>query len=368
MPPKKSKATKAAPPKTEEPKEEEQVEQKQAEQPKPKPKGKAQQNGNDNTNEDRMELDSNTSKKRKSPPTAATNTKAPPKIPRQGSRSSGRTPASTEGPSIHQTINFLLSAQSIPYCYPEDELNASKSKEFKKTYSMTPPSSFNPFEQLIIAHCLSKPLSHTLGMRSIRTLLNPPYSLNTPQKIKEAGEKRVWEGLEAARTQHRQKTAAYIYQMAETYCDDETMYKLSEEVNEDGADGVVRHIKETVKGMGQTGAELFCRRIQACDGWGEAVWPFADSRCIDALRELGIKVASGDELQELVEKEVDWDKVGDMGLTKLVGTGRDNDESPDDMDHEQRVQVEFVVLLERAVGCVLEGKVSELKKAAREAA
>lgn len=357
MPPKKSKAAKPAATKTEVSKEEQ-----------PEVQQQQQSNGgrDDGTPaEDKMEVDSNTSKKRKSPPTNAAKEKAPPKIPRQGSRSSGRTPGSSDGPSTKQILNFLLSKDSLQYCFPEDELNASKSKEFKKTYSMTPPSSFTPFEQLLISLCLAKPLSHALGLRSIRTMLNPPYSLNTAQKAKAAGEKRIWEALEDARTQHRQKTAAQIYQMAETYCDDETMYKLSEEVNDDGADGVIRHIKETVSGMAQTAAELFCRRIQACDGWGEAVWPFADSRCIDALRELGIKVASGDELQELVERVVDWDKVGDMGLTKLVGTGREDDKSPDDMDHDQRVQVEFVVLLERAVGCVLQGNVSQLKTAAR---
>lgn len=360
MPPKKSKPAKAA---------ESKAGAKKEEKTAPTPKqDKGEENGSDEdvAEDDRMEIDSNTSKKRKSPPTNASKEKAPPKVPRQGSRSSGRTPASAGGPSAKQLINFLLSADSIPYCFPEDEIDASRGKEFTKTYSMTPPSSFSPFEHLIIAHCLSKPLSHTLGMRSIRTLLNPPFSLTTPQKIKQAGQDRVREALDSANTQHRQKTAAYIYQMAETYCDDETMFKLSEEVNDDGADGVVRHLKENVNGMGQTAAELFCRRIQACDGWGEAVWPFADTRCIDALRELGIKVANGDDLQELVEKEVDWDSVGDMGLTKLVGTGRENDESPEDMDYEQRVQVEFVVLLERAVGCVLERNVSQLKNAARE--
>lgn len=55
-----------------------------------------------------------------------------------------------------------------------------------------------------------KPLSHVLGLRSIRTLLDTAFSLTSSKSVTSAGEHRVWEALEAARTQHRQKTAAYI--------------------------------------------------------------------------------------------------------------------------------------------------------------
>jgi len=126
-------------------------------------------------------------------------------------------------------------------------------------------------------------------------------------------------------------------------------------VNEKGPDGVIQEIGKTIKGMGKVGAEIFCRRIQAVEGWGDALWPFADGRSLDALRELGIDVKDAEELQEMVETLVDWDKVGTMGL-----------EPAKDMDMGQQIQVEFVVLLERAVGSALEGKIEDLKKAAQD--
>lgn len=131
---------------------------------------------------------------------------------------------------------------------------------------------------------------------------------------------------------------------------------LQDMVNEEGPYGVIDEIGRTIKGMGKTGAEIFCRRIQVVDGWGNAVWPFADGRSLEALRKLGIAVEDADEVQEMVERFVDWATVGAMGLDKAEG-----------MDMEQQVQVEYVVLLERAVGAALEGKVEEVRKAAAEA-
>lgn len=311
--------------------------------------------------------------KRKSPPTSASKEKPPKKEPRQGSRASGRTAGGGTGKdaSSKQILQFLLSADSIPYCYPADELDAAHSGKFKKCYSLTPPSLFTPFEHLVTAHLLSKPLSHTLGMRSTRTLLNGPYSFSTPGAMKAAGEHKIWQALEDARTQHRQKTAAYLADMATQYAnpkssedegdkgDSDEMLELATQANEGGAKATIDYIKSTVKGMGETGAQLFCRRIQACEGWGEAIWPYADPKSIDALREVGVKVADADDLQEMIERDVDFDKVGDMGLIE-------EKKGVDDKDYEIQTAVEFVTVLERAIGCVLEHNVSELKKAAAE--
>ena len=93
------------------------------------------------------------------------------------------------------------------------------------------------------------------------------------------------------------------------------------------------------------------------DGWGDALWPYADPRAIDALNEIGIKVANAEDLKRVIERETDFDIInrnGGLGLNQL-----------DDKfgnDPELQVQVEFVVLLERAVGCVLEKKVKELRR------
>ena len=313
-----------------------------------------------------------TGSKRKSPPTSAD--KASKKEPRQGSRSSARQTGGGTGKDAtsKQVLNFLLSKEALPYCFPSDELDAVQSGKFKKCYSMTPPSLFTPWEHLITASLLSKPLSHTLGMRSVRTLLNEPYGFATPGKMSKAGEDKIWHALEEARTQHRQKTASYLAQMAEQYSDpnskddsgdkgdSDEMLELATAANEGGSKATIDYVKDNVKGMGETGAKIFCRRVQACEGWGEAIWPYADSRSLDALREVGIKVGSAEELREMIEKDVDFDKVGDMGL-------KDEKKGVEDKDYETQVAVEFVTVLERAIGCSLEGKTSELRKAAVDA-
>lgn len=308
--------------------------------------------------------------KRKSPPTSASKDKPPKKEPRQGSGGSSH-PANGGGEEVtsKQVLNFLLSKDALPYCFPADELNAAQSGKFKKCYSLTPPNLFTPFEHLVTASLLSKPLSHTLGMRSVRTLLNDPYGFSTPAKMKAAGEDKIWHALEEARTQHRQKTAAFLYQMAEQYSnpntqddegdkgDSDEMLELATSANDGGSTATIGYVKDTVKGMGDIGAQIFCRRVQACEGWGEAIWPYADARSIHALSELGIKIETADELQEMIERDVDFDKVGDMGLIEAK-TG------VEEKDYDVQVAIEFVTALERAVGCSLEGKVSDLRKAA----
>jgi hypothetical protein len=297
----------------------------------------------------KVEAESKTSKKRKSP-TGTSEQKPGAKAPRKGTRVSSRNKSSTSTARLtRQILNFLLSPDALSYCYPDDDLEAPQ----KKKNSTTSPAAFTPFEHLLTASLLSKPLSHHLGRRSTRTFLNAPFNFNSPGKIVKAGEKGVWEALEKARTQHRQKTAAYVYDIAQAFEDGEAMKFLKEMVNEKGPDGVIGEIGKKIKGIGQTGAEIFCRRIQAIEGWGDAVWPFADGRSLEALRKLGVDVNDADELQDMLETLVDWDKVGTMGLDKGEG-----------MEMEQQIHVKYVVLLERAVGAALQGKVEEVKRAA----
>lgn len=360
--------TKEEAPKEEEPKKDEPKDEEMTDAPAPAAAEEAKE-----PEKEKSEPEASAGQKRKSPPTSASKEKPPKKEPRQGSRASGRTAGGGMGKdaSSKQILNFLLSSDALPYCYPSDELDAAKSGKFKKCYSLTPPSLFTPFEHLITAHLLSKPLSHTLGMRSTRTLLNEPYSFSTPGGMKAAGEKKIWQALEDAKTQHRQKTAAYLADMAAQYADPKSsedagdkgdsdeMLELATQANEGGAKATIEYVKSTVKGMGDTGAQLFCRRVQACEGWGEAIWPYADPKAIDALREVGVKVADAEDLQEMIERDADFDKIGDMGLI-------DEKKGVDDKDYEVQTAVEFVTVLERAIGCVLEHKVSELKKAAAE--
>ena len=282
-------------------------------------------------------------RKRKTPPTKAAK---PYKEPRRVESSKGNittrrgTKSSSRGksaPTQHQLVRFLLSPNSIPLCYPKDELDAPESKK----YSTTSPSAFSPFEHLLTASLLSKPLSHTLGMRSTRTLLNPPFSLNTPKVIAEAGEKRVWEALEAARTQHRQKTASYVFQMGQHLAEDPELEGLKEDP--------ISEVQK-LKGIGKTGAELFCRRVQCLGDW--EVFPFADQRSLEALKELGLNFEDAEDLQELLEKEVDWKQVDDMGLGKVSAGSQE----------QQRVA--FVLILERGIGASLEGNIQVVRNEA----
>ncbi|OAL26640.1 hypothetical protein AYO20_09981 [Fonsecaea nubica] len=301
--------------------------------------------------------------KRKDPPTDSSQSEADTKAPRQGTRSSPRNTETTA--SLKQLLKFLLSGSAMPYCFPADELDDARStaREYK-SYSLTSPASFTPFEHLLCAHMLSKPLSHTLGMRSIRTLLNEPFSLTSPEAIISAGEQGVWDALEAARTQHRQKTASYIFRTAELYSDSETMFQLAEEANDGGPQGVIEHIKSTVPGLAVTGGEIFCRRIQCVDGWGGAVWPYADSKALDAVRKVGIPVDDAEQLRAMIVDEVHRNKqLGDMGLHER----QLNDAQLVEEQADAQIQVALVVALERALGCVLEGKVAELQAAAANA-
>ncbi|OCT50022.1 hypothetical protein CLCR_07283 [Cladophialophora carrionii] len=298
-----------------------------------------------------------TGQKRKEPPDEAAKSGSDAKAPRQGSRSSTRHKNNRASPK--QLLNFLLSAAALPYCFPEDELADAKKSTTYKSYSSTSPTTLTPFEHLLCSHMLSKPLSHKLGMRSIRTLLNEPFGLNSAEAITSAGRERVWEALEAARTQHRQKTATYIFATAQSYSDSETMSQLADAANGKGPHAVIEHIKSTVAGLGVTGAGIFCRRIQCVDGWGDALWPYADGKSIDALKDIGIPVEHADDLHTAIDREVDWEIVRDIGVHE-----RGRSKSGRAGEEQARVRATLVIALERAVGCVLEGNVQELRQAA----
>ena len=133
---------------------------------------------------------------------------SPSKAPRRSARS---TPKTARNPI--QILQFLLSSESLPLTRPKDELFVLSESDSKlRTYS---DSDFTPFEELVCAVILSRPISHALGVRSIRTLLNQPYEYSTPEKLKEAGFEGVRKALDEAKTQHRQKTAEELVGLAE---------------------------------------------------------------------------------------------------------------------------------------------------------
>lgn len=141
------------------------------------------------------------------------NTKdAPAKAPRRSARGATQTQ-----PDAVKLVNYLLSPASLDSCRPKDETEDVKNRgDNLRTYSS---STFTPFEELMCAVILSRPISHALGLRTIRTIFNDPYSLTTPIKIKNGGFESMIKAVNEARTQHRQKTAEELVLLADAVID-----------------------------------------------------------------------------------------------------------------------------------------------------
>ncbi|KAL2879845.1 hypothetical protein SGCOL_004890 [Colletotrichum sp. CLE4] len=202
-------------------------------------------------------------------------------------------------------------------------------KAHRLTY---PDSTLTPFQNLVAALLISKPISHRLGLRTINTLLNPPFRLRTPRDLDEAGfegrRKVMWE----ARTQHKEKTAVQLGDLVEgvrKIChggggdDDESEQEQEKGEEDEGAVEKMTALREMVKGMeaeeaqkkvekvltdgikgvGPTGAGIFLRRVQ--EEW-EEVFPYADTRALEAAVEFGV-IQEGDGAEELADA-VEWDR------------------------------------------------------------
>ena len=132
----------------------------------------------------------------------------PSKAPRRSAR--GAQQSSSDPVKI---LRFLLSPDSTDLCRPKDEIEDLKTRgNGIKTYSA---STFTPFEELISAVILSRPISHALGLRSIRTIFNDPWNFTTVRALRDAGSEGRRKALDEARTQHRQKTAEELGLLAD---------------------------------------------------------------------------------------------------------------------------------------------------------
>ncbi|KAL9036964.1 MAG: hypothetical protein Q9214_005904 [Letrouitia sp. 1 TL-2023] len=259
----------------------------------------------------------------------------PPKAPRRSARG-----AQTTATDPIQLTKFLLSPSSLDLCCPKDEIEDVRNRGPQlRTYTS---STFSPFEELTYAIILSRPISHALGLRSIRTIFNDPYHFTTPKTIREAGHEGVRKALDEARTQHRQKTAKELLLLANAVVDtlgdgDEEDVAL-EKVRKDGAHELEKEkeiLRKSIKGLGNTGLDIFARRIQA--QWSEA-YPYADARTLSALSKIGLP----NEVEPLTQMLDDnW---GQLGV---------EDDVEGDMDTRKRKAL--VRLLERAVGLDLQG-------------
>lgn len=275
------------------------------------------------------------SKKRKADTTTQSN-----KAPRRSARGSVNT---TTDPV--KVLKYLLSPSSLDHCQPRDEVKDLKARgQNTRTYSS---SDFTPFQELICATILSRPISHLLGLRSIRTIFNPPYDFTTPKKVREAGKEGCREALDKARTQHRQKTADELVLLADAVVEQlgtgEENVTLDRVRQESGHDAIRERemLKKHVKGLGKTGLEIFARRIQGT--WPE-FYPFIDEKTSITVENLGLP-GTAKELQELMEKC--WGKleVEDI-MAKNV---------------EEKKRKTFVRISERAVGADLERSIESMK-------
>lgn len=277
--------------------------------------------------------------------------KKPPAEPRQGVRKSARGEANASRPSPAQLLKFMLSKQAVDLCRPDDETRALKEAKadgkHKHGEIVTYTSGvFSPFQELVCAVILSRPISHMLGLRTIRTLFNPPYELTTAEKMRDIGTEKLHQALWDARTQHKAKTADQLSYLAdlvmEYYTDEDDRHgeRLSRVLKQSDVDNALVSLAKVVKGLGPTGCNIFRRRVQWL--W-EAAYPFVDSRSAKGLQALGLP-DEGEGLAGFIDEQ--W-----------PGCVTDNIAGADDDERKRRA---LVMVLERATSAQLEAKIDLL--------
>lgn len=270
--------------------------------------------------------------------------------PQKAARRSGRG-APKSKPSQGQLLKFMLSRNAEELCRPNDETEDIDSRGNIRTYSS---SVLNPFEELLSAVILSRPISHRLGLRTIRTVLNDPYNFTSAKAIRDTGPEKVHQSVWDARTQHKEKTATEMSQVADVVLEKFTaegvedeegkeMQKVRSDCSHD-AEKEREYIKSSIKGVGKTGMDIFFRRVQWM--WEEA-FPFVDERTMSSLHKLGLPEDS-EELVKVLDQH--W---SELETKHLAGDG-----------DEVKKRRAFTTILERATGSDLEGKTEALLEAA----
>lgn len=217
--------------------------------------------------------------------------------------------ANPEVPKGHGEVDWDSADTKTPP--PESAGKGGKGSNQQESILRYPHSHLTPFQNLIAACLLSKPISHKLGLRTIQTLLNPPFGLRTLSDLDEAGyegrRKVMWE----ARTQHKEKTAGQLGDVCEgikELCGDKSgedelseLQGVRDQIKgmeaKEAADKVTDLLTQ-IKGIGPGVAAIFLRRVQ---GDWEEVFPYADDKSIKAAEEFGL-ISDGQGAQELKEK------------------------------------------------------------------
>lgn len=279
-----------------------------------------------------------------------TKRKEHPTAPAEPTRKSTRG-ASRPQPSQTQLLKYMLTKEAEDLCRPDDETKDLESRKDGEVVTYT-SGVFTPFQELLSAVILSRPISHTLGLRTIRTLFNPPYELTTATKIKKAGSEKIHQAMWDARTQHKDKTADQIVLLAdvvlEKYAskDDEQGEHLGPVLSKDDVEESLADLMSHIKGFGVTGKQIFRRRVQ----WlYKAAYPFVDSKSSKALQETSLPDKAEDLVQAIDEN---WTELDSGSIA-----GKDEDE---------KKRRALVVLLERATAANLEGKSHSLLQKASE--
>ncbi|KAH8158682.1 hypothetical protein CIB48_g9569 [Xylaria polymorpha] len=274
----------------------------------------------------------------------------PTKARRDGTRKSSRNGGKAQ-PTQLQLLNYLISKEAEELCRPEDETEYLQDHREATAYSAM---ALNPYEELISAVILSRRLSHRLGLRSIRTLLNSPYDFSSAKKTQAAGPEKQHQAFRDARTRYTEKTAYEVGEAANVVVE-----KYSDEGDEDGKelnrlrqstdniDELLNTLKTDIKGFGNTTKDIFHRRIQRL--WDDA-YPYVDKKAGDDLKALGLP-DHAEELQEAINSN--WKR---LETKTLFG---DNEPA--------KKRTAFATILERAIDAELEGKLNQVMKAAASA-
>ena len=140
------------------------------------------------------------------------------------------------------------------------------------------------FRTLCLSLLLSARISADIAVRAARAVADEGWT--TPQKLADSTWAQRAKALnEAGYARYDERTSTMLGETADMLLDryGGDLRKLREEAGRDP--GEERKLLKRFKGMGDVGADIFCREVQVV--WGE-LYPFADRRVLDAAQEIGL--------------------------------------------------------------------------------
>jgi hypothetical protein len=242
-----------------------------------------------------------------------------------------------------QLLKFLMSDAALQFCLPTSEFETMQNRS---AGTITYANLLSPFEELLCAVIISRPIPHQLSLQIIRTILNAPYEFRNPVAIKTAGPRRIAKALNVARTPQTAQELDFLVDIIASNNWHNDLSKLRAQAKR-GSDPEREVLRRSIRGLGRTGLDIFYRRVQW--QWDEA-YASVDTRALRVLGKLDMpKRAEG--IAKMIE--VRW--------TELRF-----EEGRREFDVEEKRRRAFVVLLERLVGADMDGRLDEVvEEAAR---